>query len=101
MNRVTSEQSDLLGEMDRVSNIVTELKMLLSKLENNRQFLNSAATIIKLDGDKLEEKVREGYSNIHRFKEGHKSNLFIDKTYEHRLSNFLANTFYYGNKDNL
>lgn len=101
MARVTSEQSDLIGEMDRVSNIVAELKLLMNKLENGKYFLNSAATIIKLDGDKLQEKVREGFTNIGRFKEGHKNNLFIDKNFEHRLSNFLSNTFYYGNKDNL
>ena len=32
MARVTSEQSDLIAEMDRVSNIVAELKLLMNKL---------------------------------------------------------------------
>jgi len=36
-----------------------------------------------------------------RFKEGHKSNLFIEKNYEQKYYNFLASTFFYGNKDNL
>ncbi len=44
--------------MDKVNNIVAELKLLMNKLENNKSFLNSAETIIKLDGDRIEEKVR-------------------------------------------
>jgi len=67
--------------MDRVSNIVSELKLLLNKLENNRSFLGSAETIIKLDGDKLEEKVKEGFDNIMRYKESHRNNLFIEKNF--------------------
>jgi hypothetical protein len=87
--------------MDRVNNIVAELKMLLSKLENNRSFLSTAEMIVKLDGDRIEEKVKEGFTNIVRFKEAHKSNLFIEKNYEQKYYNFLAGTFFYGNKDNL
>lgn len=36
--------------MDRVNNIIAELKLLMNKLDNNRSFLASAETIIKLDG---------------------------------------------------
>ena len=31
----------------------------------------------------------------------HKNNLYIEKNYEHKYSNFLSNHFYYGNKENL
>jgi hypothetical protein len=101
MGKLTSEQSELIVEMDRVSNIVAELKLLLNKLDNNRAFLQSAETVVKLDGEKIEEKVREGLSNIHRFKEAHRNSLFVEKNFEHKYYNFLASTFYYGNKDNL
>lgn len=101
MGKITAEQSDLLGEMDRVNNIIAELKLLLNKVDNNKTFLSSAETIIKLDGDKIEEKVKEGIFNISKFKENHKTNLYVEKNYEHRFYNFLSNTFYYGNKDNL
>ena len=77
MGKITSEQSDLIVEMDRVSNIVAELRLLLNKIDNNKSFLSSAETIIKLDGEKIEEKVKEGILNIAKFKENHKSNLYI------------------------
>jgi len=98
MSRITSEQSDLLVEMDRVSNIIAELRLLLNKIDNHKSFLITAETIIKLDSDKIEEKVKEGLFNIRKFKESHQSNLFIEKNYEHRFYNFLSNTFFYGNK---
>lgn len=60
MNKLTAEESELIVEVNRVNNIIAELKLLLNKLENNRSFLNSAETIIKLDGDKIEQKVKEG-----------------------------------------
>ena len=41
----------------------------------------TAETIIKLDSDKIEEKVKEGIFNISKFKESHKSNLFIEKNF--------------------
>lgn len=63
--------------MDRVTNIIAELRLLLNKLDNNKAFLQSAETVVKLDGDKIEEKVREGIASIHRFKESHKNSLFI------------------------
>jgi predicted RND superfamily exporter protein len=50
MGKLTSEQSELIVEMDRVSNIIAELKLLLNKLDNNRAFLQSAETVVKLDG---------------------------------------------------
>lgn len=53
MNKLTAEESELIVEVNRVNNIIAELKLLLNKLENNRSFLNSAETIIKLDGDKI------------------------------------------------
>ena len=77
MSRITSEQSDLLMEMDRVSNIVAELKLLLNKMENHKSFLATAETIIKLDSDKIEDKVKEALFNINKFKESHKSNLYV------------------------
>jgi hypothetical protein len=77
MNKITSEQSDLIVEMDRVNNIIAELKMLLNKMENTRSFLTTAETIVKLDGDKIEEKVKEGFDNILKFKENHKNNLYV------------------------
>jgi hypothetical protein len=58
MNKLTAEESELIVEVNRVNNIIAELKLLLNKLENNRSFLNSAETIIKLDGDKIENKVK-------------------------------------------
>ena len=61
----------------------------------------TAETVIKLDSDKIEEKVKEGIFNISKFKDNHKSNLFIEKNFEHRFYNFLSNTLFYGNKDNL
>lgn len=54
--------------MDKVNNIISELKLLCGKMENARSFLSSAENIIKLDGDKLEEKVKEGCANIVKFK---------------------------------
>jgi hypothetical protein len=63
--------------MDRVNNIIAELKMLLNKMENTRSFLTTAETIVKLDGDKIEEKVKEGFDNILKFKENHKNNLYV------------------------
>ena len=42
MNKLTSEESELIVEVNRVNNIIAELKLLLNKLENNRSFLNSA-----------------------------------------------------------
>jgi hypothetical protein len=81
MAKITSEQSDLIVEMDRVNNIMAELRLLLNKLENNKTFLNSAETIIKLDGDKIEEKVKEGVDSILRFKENHKNNLYVEKNF--------------------
>jgi hypothetical protein len=53
MNKLTAEESELIAEVNRVNNIIAELKLLLNKLDNNRSFLNSAETIIKLDGDKI------------------------------------------------
>lgn len=53
MGKLTSEQSELIVEMDRVNNIIGQLKLLLNKLDNNRVFLQSAETIVKLDGDKI------------------------------------------------
>ena len=47
-------------EANRVNNIIAELRLLINKLENNRSFLSTAETIIKLDGDKIENKVKEG-----------------------------------------
>lgn len=81
MGKLTSEQSELIVEMDRVSNIIAELKLLLNKLDNNRAFLQSAETVVKLDGEKIEEKVKEGLSNIHRFKESHRNSLYIEKNF--------------------
>jgi hypothetical protein len=46
--------------MDRVNNIIGELKLLLNKLDTNKVFLHSAETIVKLDGDRILEKVKEG-----------------------------------------
>lgn len=77
IGKLTSEQSELIVEMDRVNNIIAELRLLLNKLDNNRAFLQSAETVVKLDGDKIEEKVREGITNIQRFKEAHKNSLFV------------------------
>lgn len=42
MGKLTSEQSELIVEMDRVNNIIGELKLLLNKLDNNKVFLQSA-----------------------------------------------------------
>lgn len=84
-----------------MNNIVAELKLLLNKMDNHKSFLSSAETIVKLDGEKIEEKVREGIFSIAKFKEMHRANLYIEKNYEHRFYNFLSNTFYYGNKENL
>ena len=39
--------------MDRVSNIISELKLLLNKIDNHKSFLMTAETIIKLDSDKI------------------------------------------------
>ena len=39
--------------MDRVSNIIAELKLLLNKIDNNKSFLMTAETVIKLDSDKI------------------------------------------------
>ena len=50
MSKLTSEQSELIVEMDRVSNIIAELKLLLNRLDNNRAFLQSAETVVKIDG---------------------------------------------------
>lgn len=77
------------------------MRLLLNKLDNNKSFLISAETIIKLDGDKIEEKIKEGVESIMRFKENHRNNFYVEKNYEHKCYNFLSNTFYYGNKDNL
>ncbi len=77
MSKITAEQSDLIMQMDKVNNIVAELKLLMNKLENNKSFLNSAETIIKLDGDRIEEKVRQGILTINKFKENHKANLYV------------------------
>ena len=81
MNKITSEQSDLILEMDRVNNIMAELRLLLNKLDNNKSFLASAETIIKLDGDKIEEKIKEGVESIMRFKENHKNNFYVEKNF--------------------
>ena len=77
MNKITSEQSDLILEMDRVNNIMAELRLLLNKLDNNKSFLASAETIIKLD----EEKIKEGVESIMRFKENHKNNFYVEKNF--------------------
>lgn len=45
--------------------------------------------------------MKEGLGNIHRFKEAHRNSLYVEKNYEHKFYNFLASTFFYGNKENL
>jgi hypothetical protein len=42
MSKITSEQSDLIIEMDRVNNIVQELKLLLNKIDSHKAFLATA-----------------------------------------------------------
>ena len=68
MNRVTSEQSDVQAEMDRVSNIMAELRLLLGKIESHKSFLLTAETVLKLDSDRIEEKVKEGLFTVNKFK---------------------------------
>ena len=49
MMNLMSEQSDLFQELDKANNIVNELKLLVHRLDNPRDFLNSAQTIVRLD----------------------------------------------------
>ena len=53
MEKMLSDQSDLFRELDKVTTIVSELKMLCNRLENPKSFITNAQTIIKLDGDKI------------------------------------------------
>ena len=48
-----SEQSDLFQELEKANNIVNELKLLVHRLENARDFISSAQTIVRLDSDKI------------------------------------------------
>lgn len=48
-----SEQSNLYQEIDRANNITNELKMLVQRLDNSKDFISSAQTIIRLDSDKI------------------------------------------------
>ena len=42
MGKITADQSDLLVEMDRVNNIIAELKLLMNKLDSSKAFLSTA-----------------------------------------------------------
>ena len=68
MMTLMSEQSDLFQELDKANNIVNELKLLVHRLDNTREFLSSAQTIIRLDGEKIEEKVRSSYGTVRNLK---------------------------------
>lgn len=48
-----SEQSDLFQELDKANNIINELKLLVHRLDNSRDFISSAQTIVRLDSDKI------------------------------------------------
>jgi hypothetical protein len=63
-----SEQSNLFQELDKANNIVNELKLLVNMLDNSRDFISSAQTIINLDIDKIEEKVKKSYTNAFHLK---------------------------------
>ena len=95
-----SEQSDFFQELDRSNNIINELKLLIHRLDNSREFLGSAQTIIKLDGDKIEDKIRQSYSSINNLKQLYKVNLHVEKSYEQKLVNYLSKTVFYGNQEN-
>lgn len=71
----------------------------MHRLDNSREFLSSAQTIIRLDGDKIEDKVRQSYSTIRSLKDIYKVNLHIEKSYEQKLVSYLSRAVYYGNPD--
>ena len=48
-----SDQSDLFQELDKTNNIVNELKLLVHRLDSSKEFISSAQTIVRLDGDKI------------------------------------------------
>jgi len=77
MEKMLSDQSDLFRELDKVTTIVSELKMLCNRLENPKTFIPNSQTIIKLDGDKIEEKVKQGYNTVNNLREQHRVNLQI------------------------
>lgn len=37
-------------------------------MDNSKDFINSAQTIIRLDSDKIEDKVKESYSTVKNLK---------------------------------
>ena len=43
--------------------------MLCNRLENPKTFITNAQTIVKLDSDKIEEKVKQGYLTVNHLKE--------------------------------
>ena len=68
MEKMLGDESDLFRELDKVTTIVSELKMLCNRLDNPKTLINNAQTIIKLDGDKIEEKVKQGYLTVKSLK---------------------------------
>ena len=91
-----SEQSDLFQELDKANNIVNELKLLVHRLDNSRDFISSAQTIVRLDSDKIEEKVKGSYNTVRNLKEHYKVNFHVEKGYEQKLVTYLSKLAFYG-----
>lgn len=53
MMGLMSEQSNLFQEVDRGNHIINELKLLTHRLDNSKEFLSSAQTIVRLDSEKI------------------------------------------------
>ena len=64
-------------ELEKANSIINELKILFQKLDDAKSFLSSAHTIIKLDGEKIEDRVKNCYVTVNQLKDHHRGNLFI------------------------